>query len=393
MVSVATVQCSAVRPVMQTEQCTNRALSVHYGVSEQCLGQTLQCFAFQPLKCTEEHCSGSWFIVYINMRLYKCRKSPFWPISIRTVRCLATGQGRMDRNNDYPVRSSNRTLKVFSFSHLSSFTIYYTVLITIDASIARSIKADSGEIELSTLSSLPSTIPSTLLPQEIAETPPPIGRHTHLLIQRRNDHIIVRGEEYTKTKALDLRYLTNLLCCTSAESRGKNGRGWCSNGLNTLLRLIGYHKLNEWSTTFGLKSIKAKAYKLVANLLHPLPHRRRKVLSGSISPNVSRNQTSAAMLMPYTVTSLFKRKYINLITGTHATNQNHISLASHTTVWRYLACLLNASECSARLNYCSVYLFLFVITVIANGVQVIVVLDVMHTLRPRSVWDRPTELW
>ena len=49
-------------------------------------GLKAQCFAFQPLKYTEEHCSGRWFLLYINMRLYKRRKSPFRPISIR---CLA----------------------------------------------------------------------------------------------------------------------------------------------------------------------------------------------------------------------------------------------------------------------------------------------------------------
>ena len=74
-----------------------------------------------------------------------------------------------------------------------------------DAFITRSIEAHNAEIELDTLSSLPSTIPSTLLPQEITETPPPIGRHAHLLFHRRNDHIIVRGKEYTKTKALASR--------------------------------------------------------------------------------------------------------------------------------------------------------------------------------------------
>ena len=74
-----------------------------------------------------------------------------------------------------------------------------------DAFITRSIEAYNAEIELGTLSSLPSTIPSTLLPQEIIETPLPIGRHARLLFQRRNDHIIVRGKEYTKTKALASR--------------------------------------------------------------------------------------------------------------------------------------------------------------------------------------------
>ena len=137
------------------------------------------------------------------MRLYKCRRSPFWPISIRRIRCSAMDRGRTDRNNDYPLVSSNQTLKVF-FSHLNSFTIYYTVLTTMDAFITRSIEADSGEIGLSTLSSLPSTIPSTRL-HENAETPPPTGWHAHLLFQRRDNHIIVRGKEFTKTKALASR--------------------------------------------------------------------------------------------------------------------------------------------------------------------------------------------
>ena len=45
-------------------------------------------------------------------------------------------------------------------------------------------------MELSTLSLLSSITPPTLLPQEIAETPPPTSRHAHLLFQRRNNHIV-----------------------------------------------------------------------------------------------------------------------------------------------------------------------------------------------------------